>query len=270
MEATANISKSLTTEELECLDMQNKRIVTDFKANLLETNARKYWDLFYKRNETRFFKDRHWTTREFTELINDNHSSNLERRVIFEVGCGVGNFIYPLLEEKLNFFIYACDFSPRAIEFVKANKLYNEEYVKAFVADVTTDEIFHVINDNTVDIITLVFVLSAIHPEKFVTVLRNIWKVLRQDAIVLFRDYGIYDMAQFRFKPGNKIAENFYMRQDGTRSYYFSLNVLRELFVTAGFEVLDISYIHRRTINKKENVDVPRIFIQGKFKKSIY
>ena len=38
---------------------------------------------------------------------------------LLEVGCGVGNFIYPLLEEKTNFFFYACDFSERAVQFVK-------------------------------------------------------------------------------------------------------------------------------------------------------
>ena len=40
---------------------------------------------------------------------------------------------------------------------------------------------------------------------------------MSKNAVLLFRDYGLYDMAQLRFKPGHKIAENFYMRQDGTR-----------------------------------------------------
>jgi methyltransferase-like protein 6 len=42
--------------------------------------------------------------------------------VIFEVGCGVGNFMFPLLEEEENIYFYACDFSKRAVEFVKVNK----------------------------------------------------------------------------------------------------------------------------------------------------
>lgn len=42
-----------------------------------------------------------------------------QRLVLLEAGCGVGNCIFPLLEEDRNIFVYACDFSPRAVEFVK-------------------------------------------------------------------------------------------------------------------------------------------------------
>jgi methyltransferase-like protein 6 len=34
----------------------------------------------------------------------------------------------------------------------------------------------------------------------------------------------------------------------------------------AGFEVEVNEYVHRRTVNVKENVDVPRIFVQAKFR----
>ncbi len=45
-----------------------RTLVSDFKQMKLEKEAQKNWDLFYKRNTTNFFKDRHWTTREFEEL----------------------------------------------------------------------------------------------------------------------------------------------------------------------------------------------------------
>ena len=46
----------LTAEELMLLEKQNSRIVPELKANKLELEAQKNWDLFYKRNETNFFR----------------------------------------------------------------------------------------------------------------------------------------------------------------------------------------------------------------------
>lgn len=254
-------------QNLQLLQTQDSRLVSEYKANLLETQARKYWDQFYKRNETRFFRDRHWTTREFAELLGEDNKLETER-VLFEIGCGVGNFIYPLVEEKLNLRIFACDLSPRAVELAKTNSLYNPAQITIFQCDITQpDEVFNHIQAGSVDIITLIFVLSAIHPDKFLSTLLTLYKLLKPGGLILFRDYGLYDMAQLRFKPGSKIAENFYMRQDGTRSYFFSLEFTQDLFAKAGFKLLVNSYIHRRTVNKKEDVDVARIFVQVKGEK---
>lgn len=261
--STAN--KSLTDEETLILQKQDSRLVSEYKSKTLETNAQKNWDLFYKRNETRFFKDRRWTLREFSALLECCNSD--ERKTMLEVGCGVGNLIFPLIEEGLNFYFYACDFSPRAVEIVKSNKLYNESCVKAFQADITMSNVFKETVPEAIDIATLVFVLSAIHPDKFSTVLKNIYSVLKPGGILLFRDYGLYDMAQIRFKPGHKIDENFYMRQDGTRSYYFSTEIVQNLCTEVGFIATENVYVHRRTVNKKENVDVGRIFLQAKLSK---
>ncbi len=60
-------ARQLSEEEFDKLN-QDKKLVSDFKQNKLEQEAKKNWDLFYKRNTTKFFKDRHWTTREFEEL----------------------------------------------------------------------------------------------------------------------------------------------------------------------------------------------------------
>jgi hypothetical protein len=60
-------ARILSTEEEEKLK-RDQALVSAFKQQKLEKEAQKNWDLFYKRNSTNFFKDRHWTTREFEEL----------------------------------------------------------------------------------------------------------------------------------------------------------------------------------------------------------
>jgi len=61
-------SRTLTSQEEELLKRQGLRVIPSHKQEMLEVQARKHWDIFYKRNSTKFFKDRHWTTREFQEL----------------------------------------------------------------------------------------------------------------------------------------------------------------------------------------------------------
>ena len=48
------------------------------------------------------------------------------------------------------------------------------------------------------------------------------FQVLKPGGHILFRDYGLFDHAMLRFAPGHKLSDNFYVRQDGTRAYYFS------------------------------------------------
>lgn len=209
-------------------------------------------------------KFRLWTTREFEELIGKGG----EQKVMLEVGCGVGNLIFPLIADKCNdYFVYACDFSTRAVDFVKNNALYDPKKMKAFTCDITTQHVFSEIPPQTLDIITMIFVMSAIHPDNFQEVANTLMKLLKPGGLLLFRDYGLYDMTQLRFKPGNKIADNFYVRQDLTRTYFFSLDEVKTIFETAGFEILQNNFIARKTINKKENLNVQRWFLQGKYRK---
>ncbi len=69
----------------------------------LEIDVRRNWDIFYKQNTTNFYKDRHYLAREFTELstklqaIKENAQTD-EIIVLLDLGCGVGNAFWPLVE----------------------------------------------------------------------------------------------------------------------------------------------------------------------------
>lgn len=91
-QSTKSSSRVLTQEEMDKLG--GEVLVSDFKQIKLEKEAQKNWDLFYKRNTTNFFKDRHWTTREFEEL-------KACREVSMWV-INLGRFTEEALIEKLN------------------------------------------------------------------------------------------------------------------------------------------------------------------------
>ena len=250
-------------DELEKIALEQD--MHDFQKEKLEQEAKKNWDLFYKRNSTNFFKDRRWLTKEFPEITELDKTGG----TICEIGCGVGNTILPLIEECSNIFFHGCDLSPRAINFLKEDDRYNSERMNCFEFDITANDLISVITPNTVDLVTLVFVLSAITPEKMVLSLKNIHKVMKPGGIVLFRDYGLYDHAMLRFKAGHKIQSQFYKRQDGTRAFYFSTEDTENIFSESGFELLYNRYESRETVNRKEKVSVQRVFIQSSFVKPL-
>ncbi|KAJ2727155.1 hypothetical protein GGI07_000039 [Coemansia sp. Benny D115] len=244
-------------------------VVPEFWQNKYKNEASKNWDKFYNRNTTNFFKDRHWTDREFEEL-RPGHAFSERKPVLLEIGCGVGNFVWPIIERNPDIFVYACDFSPRAVGFVKANEHYSEERCHAFVCDITKDRLADTIPPHSVDIVSAIFVFSALPPEKQADAVANVVEILKPGGRILFRDYGMYDLAQLRFKSGHKLEDNLYVRQDGTLSYYFSLERLRELFVRHGGLVeLENEYVVKKLVNAKLNIDSDRIFAQAKFQAPI-
>ncbi|XP_058192294.1 uncharacterized protein LOC131309715 [Rhododendron vialii] len=76
-------------------------------------------------------------------------------------------------------FVHACDFSPHAIVLVKSHLDFNEAQVNAFLCDVVTDDLCDIMMPSSIDVVTLIFMLSAVCPKMMHLILLNVKKVLK-------------------------------------------------------------------------------------------
>jgi len=253
----------------------------------LYNNSADQWDKFYGVHNNRFFKDRHWLFTEFPELKLESHEQgtsveNAETSEegpnaeftsfhILEVGCGVGNTIFPLLENTPDkrLFVYGCDFAPTAIDIVKSHELYDTERCLGFVSDISQKELTLPIPENSLDIITMVFVLSAINPADMQHCITNLVKYIKPGGHILFRDYGRFDLAQLRFKNGRCLSDNFYARGDGTKVYFFEQQEVHDMFEKAGLVRKQNLVDRRLQVNRGRKLKMYRAWLQCKYMKPL-
>jgi len=154
---------------------------------------------------------------------------------IQHTNIGAGNSVFPLLTANENplLKLHACDYSSHAVKLVQQNPLYADPplgSIRASVWDLTSDNLPDGIAPSSVDIVVLIFMLSALHPQEWVKAVANIYKMLKPSGYAVLRDYGRHDLAQLRFKEGRLLDDNFYIRGDKTRVYFFELDELPLLF----------------------------------------
>uniref|UniRef100_A0A3P8TXI0 tRNA N(3)-cytidine methyltransferase n=1 Tax=Amphiprion percula TaxID=161767 RepID=A0A3P8TXI0_AMPPE len=204
-----------------------------------DTEACQYWDKFYEVHQDKFFKDRRWLflriprTASFsnnpitycnTNFYFPGHYASFR---ILEVGCGVGNSVFPIDHPD-----------------------YDDSVCHAFVHDICEEMASFPFPAQSLDVILAVFVLSSIHPERMQGVVNRLSAYLKHGGIFLFRDYGRYDFSQLRFKKGRCLSENFYTRGDGTCVYFFTKEEVHDLFSKAGLEEIQNLEDKRLQVNR--------------------
>ncbi|KAJ7345650.1 hypothetical protein JRQ81_001600 [Phrynocephalus forsythii] len=191
---------------------------------------------------------------------------------ILEVGCGAGNSVIPILRATCNIprvFLYCCDFASEAVELVKSHPFFDPSRCLAFVHDVSDDASPYPFPDQSLDIILIIFVLASLHPDRIQGTVNRLARLLKPGGMILFRDYGRYDLSQLRFKKGACLSENFYLRKNGTRVYFFTKDEIHNLFSSAGLIEVQNEMDQRLQVNRKKKMKMYRVWIQSKFQKPL-
>jgi tRNAThr (cytosine32-N3)-methyltransferase len=258
--------------------------VSEFDKSRFNTSPEKWWDLFYKQKTSTFFKDRKWLFQEFP-VLQEVTRKDAGPKIILEVGAGAGNTAFPVsrANENEELMIYAYDFSKKAVETMRSAEEYDEAHMLAEVWDVASgleDETSGLppgLEAGSVDVVILIFIFSALSPRQWTKAVENVYRVLKPGGEVLFRDYGRGDLAQVRFKAGRWMEDNFYVRGDGTRVYFFEKEQLESIWSgslstidgteASHFDIRNLDVDRRLIVNRQRKLKMFRCWLQGRFQK---
>ncbi|MGH0126241.1 UNVERIFIED_CONTAM: hypothetical protein FKN15_000495 [Acipenser sinensis] len=239
--------------------LENAQPLPTEKQDEYESRANEFWNGFYKHHENRFFKDRHWLFTEFPELVPNRGAVELEHRQAPSQGQGDGRSSTQLKDhnsaemeqancsDKDTMILTEHDFpgSSATYRILETHLDYTPERCFAFVHDLCDETTSFPVPKESLDVIILIFVLSAVHPDKMQNAVSRLSELLKPGGMILLRDYGRYDMAQLRFKKDE----------------------LGAIFTRAGLEKVQNLVDRRLQVNRGKQLTMYRIWIQCKYRK---
>ncbi|PSN65058.1 methyltransferase [Corynespora cassiicola Philippines] len=216
----------------EQFSRQRSEPVSDFDKKRFNDNPEKWWNLFYKNNKAGFFKNRKWLAQEFP-ILDEVTREESPPATLLEVGAGAGNSAFPILAKNKNkgLKIHACDFSKTAVDVIRGNEAYDTQFIQADVWDVAASPdsenagLPPGLAEGSVDVVLMIFIFSALNPRQ-------------------------WDQAKGRY-----MEENFYVRGDGTRVYFFEQEELKGIW--DGSAALPGSEAAPSTEQQTEETDPP-------------
>jgi ubiquinone/menaquinone biosynthesis C-methylase UbiE len=165
----------------------------------------------------------------------------LTGKKVLELGVGNGKTLISILRQKPKEVI-AIDFSEKAIEICKDKfQLDDVKFLKADVLNLPFE-------DNSFDAVVCYYVLNNLNENERKLAVKEIFRVLKDEGIVLFEDFSVGD---FRFKKGsNTIAENTIIKANGLSCHFFSDKEIKELF--SGFSKVKLDIRETKPLRGKD------------------
>ncbi|RDX71503.1 Methyltransferase-like protein 6 [Mucuna pruriens] len=262
------------------------------------------WKQFHLRHASgKFFKERRYLLKEFPELLSCPPNSKLlevgcgngstalpilrANKDLIVYACDCSDETLERAKEIISgasattfrhrFSTFCCDLSTNGFPNWLACNPCRGQFLRNCLSDVREDNGLHFTNPcpseefdccvGGVDFVTLIFTLSAVPLERMPKSVKECFFVLKPGGMVFFRDYGLYDMTMLRFEPDKQVGFREYMRADGTRSYFFCLDTVRNLFLGAGFTELELDYCCVKSVNRQKGKCMQRVWVHGKFQK---
>ncbi|BGP37942.1 hypothetical protein JCM10449v2_001869 [Rhodotorula kratochvilovae] len=214
------------------LERQRSSPVPQHLQDEFNANPAAQWDTFYARNKDNFFKERSWLGNEFPELA-ECLKADAGPKCVVEIGCGNGSTLFPLLaaNENPGLELHGYDYSKEAVAVVKSHASFDPSRCTCEVWDLSSRAgPPPTVAPGSVDVLTMIFVFSALHPDEWAQAVQNAHTMLKPGGVLLFRDYGRNDLAMLRFKANRYMQDGLYVRGDNTRVYFFERDELQFIF----------------------------------------
>ncbi|XP_011902375.1 PREDICTED: methyltransferase-like protein 8 isoform X2 [Cercocebus atys] len=242
-----------------------------------EREASKYWDTFYKIHKNKFFKDRNWLLREFPEILPvDQKPEEKARESSWDlVNTSATNCFSrmhcPTMPEEKNHYEKSSGSSEGQSETESDfSNLDSEKHKKGPMKTGLfpgSNATFRILEVGCGAGNSVFPILNTLQMQG---VVNRLSKLLKPGGMLLFRDYGRYDKTQLRFKKGRCLSENFYVRGDGTRAYFFTKGEVHSMFCKASLDEKQNLVDRRLQVNRKKQVKMHRVWVQGKFQKPLH
>ncbi|XP_058297243.1 tRNA N(3)-methylcytidine methyltransferase METTL8, mitochondrial isoform X6 [Hylobates moloch] len=242
-----------------------------------EREASKYWDTFYKIHKNKFFKDRNWLLREFPEILpvdqkpeEKTRESSWDHVKTSATNCFSRMHCPTVPEEKNHYEKSSGSSEGQSKTESDFSNLDSEKHKKGPMKTGLfpgSNATFRILEVGCGAGNSVFPILNTLQMQG---VVNRLSKLLKPGGMLLFRDYGRYDKTQLRFKKGHCLSENFYVRGDGTRAYFFTKGEVHSMFCKASLDEKQNLVDCRLQVNRKKQVKMHRVWIQGKFQKPLH